>query len=401
MAYNRSYDTDDGAIPAALRRFIRHRLFEISGVALLASLVAVGVALATWSVDDPSFNHATDQIAKNYLGYPGAAIADELMQLLGLGVLPLIGIPMAWVVNLLSHERPARPFMAMLAWLAATFLACGAFATLPAPSSWSLAAGLGGNSGDIISSGMLSILALGLKGAFAEVFTGVLCAGSAIWAALRATGLTKSETTGTLGNLARAAGVLLIRLLRFLQASFMHWRAYRAQEKSARALRAASENSSRDIISRLAPAKNLRIEPSLGRNSSAQEPRLAIPEIEEELDEDEGAEDESDDAAETLAVRVTREAKEIKLGKKIKKDSQLNLRFTKSSEFEFPPLTLLAEPKRSSKQSIDLSDEVLEQNARMLEGVLEDFGVRGQIINVKPGPVVTLYELEPAPGIKS
>ena len=201
MAYNRSYDTDDGAIPAALRRFIRHRLFEISGVALLASLAAVGVALATWSVDDPSFNHATDQIAKNYLGYPGAAIADELMQLLGLGVLPLIGIPMAWVVNLLSHERPERPFMAMLAWLAATFLACGAFATLPAPSSWSLAAGLGGNSGDIISGGMLSILALGLKGAFAEVFTGALCAGTAIWAALRATGLTKSETTGTLGTL--------------------------------------------------------------------------------------------------------------------------------------------------------------------------------------------------------
>ncbi|WP_448153910.1 DNA translocase FtsK, partial [Lactiplantibacillus pentosus] len=39
--------------------------------------------------------------------------------------------------------------------------------------------------------------------------------------------------------------------------------------------------------------------------------------------------------------------------------------------------------------------------ARLLEGVLEDFGVRGEIINVKPGPVVTLYELEPAPGIKS
>ena len=92
------------------------------------------------------------------------------------------------------------------------------------------------------------------------------------------------------------------------------------------------------------------------------------------------------------APRVTRDVKEIKMGKKIKKDSQLSLRLLKSSEFELPPLTLLAEPKRS-KVSIDLSDEVLEQNARMLEGVLEDFGVRGQIINVKPGPVVTLYEL--------
>ena len=48
-----------------------------------------------------------------------------------------------------------------------------------------------------------------------------------------------------------------------------------------------------------------------------------------------------------------------------------------------------------------VSEDALEQNARLLEGVLEDFGVRGEIINVRPGPVVTLYELEPAPGIKS
>src|SRR6185369_5106719 len=60
----------------------------------------------------------------------------------------------------------------------------------------------------------------------------------------------------------------------------------------------------------------------------------------------------------------------------------------------------LSEPKKSSRGA-DLSDEALEQNARALEGVLEDFGVKGQIINVRPGPVVTLYELEPAPGIKS
>ena len=404
MAYNRSYDTDDGAIPAALRRFIRHRLFEISGIALFASLAAIGVALATWSVDDPSFNHATDQIAKNYLGYPGAAIADELMQLMGLGVLPLIGIPMAWVVNLLSHERPERPFMAMLAWLASTFMACGAFATLPAPSSWSLAAGLGGNSGDIISGGILSLLALGLKGDFAEFFTGALCASAAIWAALRATGLTKSETTGALGNLSRSVGIFLAQLLRLLRNGFMHWRAYRAQERSARVLRAETANSSRDIISRLAPAHKQRIEPTLGRNNSAAEPRLSLPEVEADAEDDDFAEieeDESDADEKPPTPRVTREAVEIKLGKKIKKDSQLNLRFSKSAEFEFPPLTLLAEPKRSTKQSIDLSDEVLEQNARMLEGVLEDFGVRGQIINVKPGPVVTLYELEPAPGIKS
>src|SRR6185312_11141562 len=56
---------------------------------------------------------------------------------------------------------------------------------------------------------------------------------------------------------------------------------------------------------------------------------------------------------------------------------------------------------RSVARDPSLSPEALQQNARLLEGVLEDFGVKGEIINVRPGPVVTLYELEPAPGIKS
>src|SRR5262249_54034914 len=48
-----------------------------------------------------------------------------------------------------------------------------------------------------------------------------------------------------------------------------------------------------------------------------------------------------------------------------------------------------------------LSDEALEENARMLEAVLADFGVKGRIVAVRPGPVVTLYEFEPAAGVKS
>jgi S-DNA-T family DNA segregation ATPase FtsK/SpoIIIE len=59
---------------------------------------------------------------------------------------------------------------------------------------------------------------------------------------------------------------------------------------------------------------------------------------------------------------------------------------------------MLAEPKKAVGK---VSEDALEQNARILEGVLDDFGVKGEIINVRPGPVVTLYELEPAPGVKS
>ncbi|MFT0891505.1 DNA translocase FtsK 4TM domain-containing protein [Pseudochelatococcus sp. G4_1912] len=69
-----------------------------------------------------------------------------------------------------------------------------------------------------------------------------------------------------------------------------------------------------------------------------------------------------------------------------------------SSGYEMPPLSILALP---SGPKDTISEDALEQNAALLESTLEDFGVRGDIIQVRPGPVVTLYELEPAPGTKS
>ncbi len=71
----------------------------------------------------------------------------------------------------------------------------------------------------------------------------------------------------------------------------------------------------------------------------------------------------------------------------------------KHADFELPPLGLLSNP--SNIQRHHLSDEALEENARMLENVLDDYGVKGEIVSVRPGPVVTMYELEPAPGLKA
>ena len=82
-------------------------------------------------------------------------------------------------------------------------------------------------------------------------------------------------------------------------------------------------------------------------------------------------------------------------------EAQPRLRFEDqvSQTYELPPLSLLASP--ASIQRHTLSDEALEENARMLENVLDDYGVKGEIVSVRPGPVVTMYELEPAPGLKA
>jgi len=67
------------------------------------------------------------------------------------------------------------------------------------------------------------------------------------------------------------------------------------------------------------------------------------------------------------------------------------------SGFKLPPLTLLHDPQREVTQ---IEREFLLQNSRLLENKLNDFGVQATVVNVHPGPVVTLYELEPAPGVK-
>ena len=71
-----------------------------------------------------------------------------------------------------------------------------------------------------------------------------------------------------------------------------------------------------------------------------------------------------------------------------------------NDDYQLPPLELLTPPSRIAKSS-EINADQLEENARRLEEVLNDFGVKGEIVKVRPGPVVTLYELEPAPGIKS
>jgi S-DNA-T family DNA segregation ATPase FtsK/SpoIIIE len=92
--------------------------------------------------------------------------------------------------------------------------------------------------------------------------------------------------------------------------------------------------------------------------------------------------------------------KPIQPSTQARKEAQPSLQFDDSAaEFELPPLNLLTNP--ASIQRHHLSDEALEENARMLENVLDDYGVKGEIVSVRPGPVVTMYELEPAPGLKA
>ncbi len=127
---------------------LQRRLRETGGIALLALAMMAALALATWSVQDPSLSHATDTPVRNLLGSPGAIAADLMMQLFGLGSLALL-LPVAvWGYRLLGHRALSRERLRVMLWLGGAVLAAAFASCLPRTAHWPLPSGLGGVIGD-------------------------------------------------------------------------------------------------------------------------------------------------------------------------------------------------------------------------------------------------------------
>src|SRR5581483_1723393 len=130
--------------------FLKRRLREVGGLFLIGVALLAALALATWSVKDPSLGHATDARVHNLLGVPGAIGADLMMQLLGLGSLALL-LPIAiWGYRLLGHRPLSREKLRLLLWIAAAVLSAAFASCLPRSAHWPLPCGLGGVVGDAI-----------------------------------------------------------------------------------------------------------------------------------------------------------------------------------------------------------------------------------------------------------
>ncbi|MGA7520348.1 MAG: DNA translocase FtsK 4TM domain-containing protein, partial [Pseudolabrys sp.] len=131
------------------RDIIRRRLSELAGLALISLALLGAIALATWSIQDPSLSHATQKPIHNLLGFPGAIFSDLAMQLLGLASILLLvpEVLLGW--RLVSH-RPMGEKWRSLLWIVATFLAAAFASALPHIVSWPLPTGLGGVAGDAV-----------------------------------------------------------------------------------------------------------------------------------------------------------------------------------------------------------------------------------------------------------
>ncbi|MEQ1771230.1 MAG: DNA translocase FtsK 4TM domain-containing protein, partial [Devosia sp.] len=390
---------------------------RLIGLIVLALIGVTMVALASWSVDDPSLSYATSKHAQNWLGFPGAVIADLAFQVFGLGIVLILIPPALWGWSLVRRRVPRRLGLRLVAWVAASLLATGVLGFLAIPASWPLPTGLGG----LIGAGFLNLATL-VSGAHPPPVTATLFAIiitapalALYWLALgaRSPMLPATAPKGR-GKAAvdpdapEHSGLLDVLIGGAVHLGFSARTAFRRSMESARAnADARREAEAQDWREGAVEPGMAGAEPvAVGRR----EPRLVIepraygsaPEEPVEDDyapETEDYAEEEAEEAEPSRARVAAPAKRPAPGSRATREAQRSL-LEDESGFELPELGLLAEPKHKG-MSEEHRPERLEAMARRLEGVLEDFGVKGDIINVRPGPVVTLYELEPAPGIKS
>jgi S-DNA-T family DNA segregation ATPase FtsK/SpoIIIE len=427
-----------------LKDFAMRQAARLAGLALFGFVAFALASLGTWNVADPSFSHATSNPVTNAMGYPGAVFSDLAMQFYGLSSVAVLVPAVIWGLFLTTargvDKMPRRAF----AWFCASLL-CAAIAgcTTP-PPTWPLPTGLGGVFGDMV---------LKLPGMFfggypkGWVASGavVVLAGPALWLAAYASALLSRTNGFAAGDQAEkmreqdlaaifdddedegnpAFGAIAHWWLSFR--AFLHRRSAQRRKREEyddrevrpeSAWRRAAEQVefAEKAESRVSIQGRARVEPEFfasmvsGGRAAAARPE-AGEEAEDEMDfVPDGIIPETPRAARVqnfrspantpapATARVEGPAPRPVPGARVQREAQTSL--IGQNAFEMPTLHFLTEPKNVARDA-SLSQDALEQNARLLEGVLEDFGVRGEIIHVRPGPVVTLYELEPAPGIKS
>ena len=137
-------------IPEPAREFLARRAAEVSGLALLCGAGATALALASWSVQDPSLNHATAGPIRNLLGDPGAIVADLVMQMVGLASIAMLVPMLFWGWRLLTRRRLEKARMRIILGIVGTAAFSGLVALLPVTDRWPLPTGLGGVVGDAV-----------------------------------------------------------------------------------------------------------------------------------------------------------------------------------------------------------------------------------------------------------
>ena len=383
-----------------IHALVRTRLGQLGGLALALAALLLLVALVSYNPHDPSLNTATAQPARNLAGAPGAAVADLLLQGFGLAAgLPVLAM-LAWAFRIATGWR-LRLALRLFCTLLALPVLAAVLAAVPGPpgmAAWPTTAGVGGAAGSALAAhaaatgyGVLgpagAALMAGLGGLLALLLLVLslgLTAGEWRAAGQGAMGGAMGSAAGVARGGCSAAGLMARLGTRLGTAG--RW-AVRPFARLARPEPADLPPLSKDPR----PAMRAPIIPPAvsaaglaDADARLQDTPLPVPPVRP--------------ASATGLPPVPPGATPI-VSAAPRKPTPRQEPAPADTGWQFPPLSLLSPaPQRAGTGP---SADALQENARLLETVLSDYGVQGVIREIRPGPVVTLYELEPAPGIRS
>ena len=370
--------TADAFAGMRLRARLRGSLVRLGGVLLIAGAVALAVALYGFDWRDPSLNQATSAAVQNPAGLPGAYTADLLYQLFGLAAwLPVVA-GLSWGLRLALGRTLSWPWLPVLS-LPLALLALAAFlAVLPPmpPERWPLQAGLGGAVGDlqwrwfepVLGNSLYAPVSLAVALVLLVTALGIGL-GESLWAAGKVAA--GSLWVGRrLGDAAGAATLSSGRLVRDGWRGIDLVRRRRPTELPPDPPRQQEE----EVDPAIKRARRKLVLERREEERPAPKPAARAPQAEPPAPPPPSAPRKVAPPPEPMPAPL-------------------------DTGFELPGLDLLAQAKVIA--SPGQSPEALAETSRQLETVLDDFGVRGEIIDAKTGPVVTLYELEPAPGTRA
>ncbi len=356
--------------PQSFIEIARRRIVEFLGVGLIFLALALIIALLSYHHADPSFNSAADGPAKNVMGLAGAYTSDIMLQILGASAFLPSLVFAAWGWRLFSKKGVRFVWLRLLTMIAGVVLTSLALSLISAPEAWSFRTGIGGVAGYALLSQATALLAP-LKLAYSNVGVALLSGLIGVIILIYSGGLDRSEWIA----IGRGAVQSVVSVWRGV--GFLSRQAQTLKERIEPTFGAEPENREAGPIDEVSQTSDEEVEAPLARSSEL-----------------------ISKARKKSTAVVTEKTKKAPAGKRAKDAGQGNLRLSVSNTYQLPPLDILVAPPAVTR--IEKADkEALAQNAEVLESVLQDFGVKGEIVKVHPGPVVTLYELEPAPGTKT
>ena len=390
MAFPSRSHTRNTLLPSFMTAFLKRRLGQFTGFFMICAGLALAVILVTYHASDPSWNLAIDGPAKNMLAFPGAVVADLMLQTFGIAagfwVIGFIG----WGIRSIAAIPLKWAFFRLIALGGSVLLATAVAAQWTAPKSWLLPNSAGGVFGEFLIQQSQNILGASI---ISSIGVGMLFSLLSFCLLVLSLGIPFKQVARGFRGIALALKTTALFIYRRLLRP-VFWGYGKMQGKSIREFNQPVLSKTDSVSPFKAPlivSSGEREEAIHDIASTAKEEKKTPIIWREDLSKPE----ENEDLQEVVSFEPVRKAPKVSHVY----DSTSDVAPIGWEEYELPSLDLLDPSLRQKAQEID--PQVLEESAYHLKTVLEEFGVRGEIVTVRPGPVVTMYEFKPAAGIKT